>query len=305
MKQNIKILQKSVQDCFEDNFGRTPLRQRIDDIFKESIELSRFTDLKNLEEETGDLLSSLIQLCNENRWDVSTLVNNTLEKITKRKLQYKTLGRKKQVAILAGAFNPIHNGHIKLAQFVLNTSRTFDEVFITPCNKHLYNKNLVSVEHRLKMCNLAVEVDGRIKVFDYEIKHELGGETYHFVKQLLSEDFSKDQYDFSYIIGQDNANTFDKWVNYEDLERMIRFVVVGRSGVPRDEKVNWYLKPPHIYLAQDKLDIPEVSSTTVRDIFDSFWKSQNSKCYESAIDRNLIDTKIVRYILNNNLYNNF
>jgi nicotinic acid mononucleotide adenylyltransferase len=41
------------------------------------------------------------------------------------------------------------------------------------------------------------------------------------VKKLLSEDFAKNERDFSLAIGMDNANTFDKWVNHQDLERMI------------------------------------------------------------------------------------
>lgn len=289
----LATLQTTVNEAFLAHFGRTPLRQRLEDISKESMELCRYIDLRNLKEEAGDLLASTLALCAENDWDASELVQETLAKIERRKLQYKTLGRKVYVAILGGAFNPITNGHIKLAQFVLNSSKTFDEVWIVPCNSHMYGKQMATPEQRLEMCRLAAKVDGRIKVCDYEIAHKLKGETYHFLKQLLAEDFAKDQYDFSYIIGLDNANTFDKWVNYEDLERMMRFIVVGRQGVARDEKVNWYLKPPHIYLTPDKSDIPEVSSTQVRNAI-------ASTHYNDVVS--LVDPLVYSYLVNNGLY---
>lgn len=293
LRTTVDNLQTQVNDMFVCSFGRTPLRQRIEDIGKESVELCRYIDLRNLKEEAGDLLASTLQLCNENDWNAAELVKATLEKIHRRQLQYKALGRKISACIIGGAFNPVTNGHIKLAQFILNSSKMFDEVFLVPCFSHLYNKKMATPEQRLEMCRLAAKVDGRIKVFDYEIKRKLKGETYHFLKQLLSEEFAKDQYDFSYAIGLDNANTFDKWVNYEDLERMMRFIVVGRQGIARDEKVNWYLKPPHIYLTPDKEDIPEVSSTQVRNKFASGLR-------ENAMG--LIDPEVYKYIIENGLY---
>lgn len=302
MKKENKIdsIQRKVNSVFESNFSRTPLRQRLEDIFKESCELYRYTDMRNLKEETGDVLASVIQLCNENGWDISELINDTLAKIERRQSQYKALGRKKEIALLCGAFNPITVGHIKLAQFVLDSSRTFDEVWVNPCYKHMYNKDMVSPEHRLEMCKLAVKADGRIKIFDYEIKHKLGGETYHFVKRLLEESFAKDEYNFSYIIGLDNANTFDKWVNYQDLERMIRFVVVSRKGVIRNDKVDWYLKQPHIFL-QAENEIPEISSTDIRTLFINYY---GTGCYDGVKNQIIryLNKDVFEYIVNNNLY---
>lgn len=261
----MKAIQKKVNEVFVDSFGRTPIGERLQDILGESIELSRFTDLANLKEEVGDLLSSTLQLCTECGWDANDLINNTLAKIKSREKQYKALGRKVKVAILGGAFDPPTLGHIAIAKFVLDSSKTFDEVWLMPCAKHMYNKKMAPAEHRLEMCRLAASVDPRIKTFDYEIKHNLRGETYNLVKRLQNEDFAKHEYDFSIIIGMDNANTFDKWVNAKELERMIRFVVVSRQGIPRNEKVDWYLKSPHIYMVAET-NIPETSSTEARDI---------------------------------------
>lgn len=287
----IEELQSEINTVFKECFGRTPLRLRLEDILGEAIELSRFTDLNNLKEEAGDLLCSLLQLFNENGWNVNRRINLTLQKIKNRKDQYKTLGRKIKVAILGGAFDPIHQGHIQVAKAVLDWSKTFDEVWLMPCYKHLYGKQLTDSRHRLKMCELASQQDGRIKVFDYEIKHKLQGETYHLVTRLLDEDFAKDQYDFSLIIGLDNANDFDKWVNYKHLERSIRFVVVPRSGINRDEAVDWYLKSPHIYLSN--VSIPDYSSTQVREYL-------KEGIYQHLSE--VLDSLVVKYIKDNELY---
>lgn len=259
----MKEMQKRVKEVFEENFGYTPLNERLKDIQSEFFELMKWNDVQNLQEEAGDLLCSLIQLHNESGWDVEHNILCTLDKIKSRHLQYKSLGRKVKVAIFGGAFDPITEGHIQTAQFVLNTSNEFDEIWLMPAYKHMYGKEMAPARDRLEMCKIAAEVDGRIKVFDYEIKNELAGETFNLFKRLKTDVDFKDKYNFSMVIGLDNANSFDKWVNFEELERMVRFVVVPRKGVERDLKVDWYLKAPHIFLNKET-DIIEASSTSVR-----------------------------------------
>jgi nicotinate-nucleotide adenylyltransferase len=288
-----KDLQKKIEEKFKENFGYSSFRERMFDIQNEFFELMRWQDVKNLKEESGDLLSSLIMLCAENGWNYEELILNTLSKIDKRADQYKTLGRKTKVAILGGAFNPIHKGHIQLAQFVLNASGEFDEVWLMPCFSHMYGKDMTSAEDRLEMCRIAAKVDNRIKIFDYEIRNQLKGETYYFFKKLKEETELNEKYQFAMIIGLDNANTFDKWVNYQELERMAKFVVVPRKGIDRDLNVNWYLQKPHIFLNMEP-SIIEISSTNIRVHF-----SNNST---EVI--NYLDKDVYKYIIENKLYMN-
>lgn len=287
---DIKELQDKVSKSFE-VFGITPFEERMNDIKKEFIQLIRFRDPKNLKEETGDLISSLIQLCNEFDWDMTDVVNNTLEKIDRRREQYGSLGRKINVAILGGAFDPIHNGHIEVAQFVLNNSGEIDEVWLMPPASHMSGKKMATTEDRLNMCVLAAERDRRIKVFDYEIKNKLGGETYFFFKRLLNDKELNEKYNFSMIIGLDNANSFDKWVNYKELERMARFIIVPRKGIEKKPGVNWYMKSPHIYM-EDINNITEISSTTIKNMI----KNDNSNITK------VLDPKVYDYIKKHKLY---
>jgi len=141
---NMNDIQNKINEVYLKAFGRTPLRQRLDDVFGEAIELSRYIDLKNLREETSDLLGSVIQLANECGWSIEDLVNENIAKIQHRQQQYQSLGRKIKVAILGGAFDCITNGHVQVAKFVLDTSKTFDEVWLMPCYSHIFGKNLAS-----------------------------------------------------------------------------------------------------------------------------------------------------------------
>ena len=272
MNEELNALLKRINQTYTSIFGRTPLKQRLNDIQKEAFELCRYTDLKSMKEEAGDLLTTLLQLYNECEWNPEEVIDANLLKIRKRKNQYKALGRKVQVAILGGAFDPITLGHIQAAQLILNQSLVFDEVWVMPCYDHIFNKKMVSPEHRLEMCNIATRNDGRIKVFDYEIANKLSGETYNLAKRLFEDKKYKDSHSFSFVIGLDNANSFDTWVNYEELERLVRFVVIPRTGEKPKKGVNWYLKPPHIFLEPDE-PLIEMSSTRVRKAFEHLYNN--------------------------------
>ena len=291
-------IQDKIFSVFKKHFGYTPLTERLKDIQREFFELMKWTDVKNLKEESGDLLCSLIQLHTENGWDIEENIQSTLDKIERRQAQYASLGRKLKVAIYGGAFDPITIGHVQVAETLLSIGE-FDEVWIMPAYNHLHGKEMESAENRLKMCKLAVEHDKRIKVFDFEIFNKLGGETYHFVKKL-KESGMNDTCNFSLVIGQDNANSFDTWVNYEELERMIRFVVVPRKGYTIEDYNAWYLKYPHIYI-NGETNIMEVSSSEVRKLL-----NDNDSYIEDRINNERLKTKIpesvYNYIVENDLY---
>jgi len=199
---------------------------------------------------------------------------------------------KTKIALLGGAFNPITKGHMQAALFVLNSSFSFDEIWLMPCYSHAYQKKMVSPVHRLAMCSLSTLNNVRIKVFDYEIRQKYEGGTYYIIKKLLEDKSFINFYDFSIIIGLDNANTFDMWIEHEKLKRLIRFVVVPRQGTEIDHKINWYLNPPHIYLAAEN-PIMKVSSTQVRNLL----KSGDFTAVKDFLDHTVLD-----YIGRHNLY---
>jgi nicotinate-nucleotide adenylyltransferase len=177
----------------------------------------------------------------------------------------------KSVAILGGAFDPITKGHVSLAEFVLDNTKVFDEVWVMPCYQHMYNKKMAPSELRLSMCLEACKHNPRIIVSDFEIVNKVTGGTYNLFNSLQKTYSENNGPDFSMIIGQDNADSFHRWVNYQYLENTVRFVVVPRKGFNPVDGVGWYFKPPHIYLSGETI-VPEISSTDIRKGLEVFWE---------------------------------
>lgn len=284
-------IQQKVNAVFTEAFGRTPLKHRIDDIFREAVELNRFIDIQHLKEETGDVLCSILALCAENGWDAETLISDTLEKIERRKKQYQSFGRKISVAVYGGSFDPIHNSHVQVAKLLLDTSSIFDEVWILPCNNSMYGKKLSSGSDRLRMCELATKKDPRIKVCDWEIKNNMSGETFKIIQSMKECPEYKDVYDFSFIMGMDNALKAHTWYNWEVLERYVRFVIIPREGYSISSDVTWFFKHPHVFINKES-PIPGISSSEFKMLFSSVQ-------FEAE---KLVDPQVWRYILDNNLY---
>src|SRR5262245_40484670 len=143
-------LQEAIRERFEATFGRTPLRERVQDILAQANSLGRYTDLVQLRDEAGDVLCSVLQLCTECGWSPADLVSATLRKIQERGEQYARLGRKLRVGILGGAFDPVHRGHIEVAREVVRLGG-LDEVWLMPCYEHLSGKRLAPAEDRVEM----------------------------------------------------------------------------------------------------------------------------------------------------------
>lgn len=193
----------------------------------------------------------------------------------------------KKIAIFGGAFNPITIGHRISAEYVLSYT-DISEVWITPCFQHSYNKQMIDSNIRFEMCKLVCDKNKGLFANDFEIKKELSGPTYEMIC-ILKDEFPN--YDFSLIIGQDNANTIDKWVKYDKLLKISKFIVLPRVGYKPVENMQWYQHKPHIYLKD--ANIPETSSTDVRDYL-------KRKEFEKA--RNLLDDQVFKYIIKNKLF---
>lgn len=175
--------------------------------------------------------------------------------------------KRTQIGLLGGAFDPITYGHIGLAQFVLDET-DIDEVWFTPCYSHMYGKNMAGPPDRMAMIRMAIRNRSNMEAFRFEIDNEITGGTFEFLFKLLSHPIYGQEYEFSYIIGMDNANTFDQWKNFARLKEMVRFIVVDRKGTYRlaqSSRDAWYMERPHLYLASMG-DVIECSSTLVRNL---------------------------------------
>jgi nicotinate-nucleotide adenylyltransferase len=199
---------------------------------------------------------------------------------------------KQNIAIFGGAFNPITNGHIQSAKFVLDNLKEIEEVWLSPCYQHTYGKDMAPSKHRMEMCKISTDTDPRIFVFPYQITHRLSGSTYEFFLDLHQRYSIFKDIEFHFIIGLDNALTLDRWVNPEALKKEAPFIVIPRPGYSTESHDEWFMKSPHIFL-----DIPhpimEVSSTEIRDLLIAGKFEEASK---------KVPARVINYIIENNLY---
>ncbi len=134
------------------------------------------------------------------------------------------------IAIMGGTFNPIHLGHLRIAEEVreyLNIDRVmFIPTFMPP---HKNNGSLIPPEDRLEMVKLAIKDNPNFQVSDMEIKR--GGRSYS-VETLQALQKEMPNTEISFIAGTDSFNEITTWCEYERLFELTNFIVVTRHGYP-------------------------------------------------------------------------
>ena len=134
----------------------------------------------------------------------------------------------KRTGIFGGSFNPIHNGHISLAQ-QLREKAGLDEVWlmVSPQNPLKQAGDLLDDSLRMQMARLALEgVDG-ITASDYEMHLPRPSYTWNTL-QALSNDYPDRE--FVLLMGGDNLALFHRWYHYEDILSNYRIVVYPRRN---------------------------------------------------------------------------
>ena len=137
---------------------------------------------------------------------------------------------KKKVGILGGTFNPIHCGHIKLAENALNNV-DLDEVWFIPSGiSYMKNqKEIVSAFHRMEMVKLAIKGNDCFKASDIEIVKK--GNSYSYeTMETLAKKYPDIQ--FYFIIGADTVFSIETWKYPERIFRVSELLVMYRLGEP-------------------------------------------------------------------------
>lgn len=165
---------------------------------------------------------------------------------------------KKNIGLYFGTFNPIHIGHMIIANYMVEFS-DLDEVWmvVTPHNPFKKKQSLLDNHHRLEMVYLACENYSKLKPSDVEFKLPQPNYTSTTLVKL-EEDYPTNN--FSLIMGDDNLKSFHKWKNYEViLERHQIFVYprISEGDVPAQFK-------EHPKILRVEAPVIEISSTFVR-----------------------------------------
>tara|TARA_B100000900_G_scaffold162668_1_gene138149 strand:- start:2729 stop:3316 length:588 start_codon:yes stop_codon:yes gene_type:complete len=151
------------------------------------------------------------------------------------------MANKKKIGLYFGTFNPIHVGHLIIANHMANYT-DLDEVWfvVSPHNPFKNKNNLLDDYARLEMVHRAVKDFDKLRVSDIEFSLSQPSYTANTLAYLGEKYPGKT---FSLIMGGDNLNTFHKWRNYEYILEHHELYVYPRlatmpGSLDNHEKVN-------------------------------------------------------------------
>jgi nicotinate-nucleotide adenylyltransferase len=163
-----------------------------------------------------------------------------------------------KVGLFFGTFNPIHVGHLIIANHMVENS-DLDEIWmvITPHNPFKKKKSLLDNYHRYELVFRATEEYKKIKPSNIEFKLPQPNYTVYTLAHILDTFPNKE---FSLIMGEDNLRSFHKWKNYETILEHHEVYVYPRIGSGSIK--HQFIGHPKI----KKIDAPivQISSTMIR-----------------------------------------
>lgn len=162
----------------------------------------------------------------------------------------------KKTGLFFGSFNPIHTGHLIIANYMLEFT-DLDEVWmvISPHNPLKDKRSLLADYHRYAMVQVAVDDNPRFRACNIEFK--LPQPSYTIDTLIYLEEKYPDV-QFVLIAGSDIFPTFHKWKNYEELLERHRFYIYRRPGYDEGQ----YKDHPNIQIFEAPLI--EISSSFIR-----------------------------------------
>jgi nicotinate-nucleotide adenylyltransferase len=159
-----------------------------------------------------------------------------------------------KIGLYFGSFNPIHTGHLIIANHIANNTE-LDEVWfvVSPQNPFKNTNSLLNEQHRLSLVRIAIEGEKKLKASNVEFK--LPKPSYTADTLLyLSEKYPK--HIFSIIIGSDSFQNIEKWKNYKYIINNYNIFIFQRPSFLVENKAK------NITI----VDAPllEISSTQIR-----------------------------------------
>ena len=188
------------------------------------------------------------------------------------------------IGLFGGSFNPIHNGHVRLAKSLLQKA-ALDEVWflVSPQNPFKQDQQLLDDDKRLQLVRLALKEEPQLIASDFEFHLPKPSYTWNTL-QALEQEYPERK--FTLLIGGDNWEAFDKWYRYEDILKRYPIIVYPREG-SKVSGVKFQVSDIQIV----ETPLINISSTQIR-----------QRLHEGKSVRGLVNTEVAMVIEQEHLY---
>lgn len=197
----------------------------------------------------------------------------------------------KKIGIMGGTFNPIHFGHLLLAETAFHQFK-LDEILIMPTKNPYYKKisNSVTEDDRVAMVELAIEDNQHFRLSKEELNRE--GTTYT-VETLSHLTTKHPDYEYYFIMGADSLYHIESWKDTEKILEMATIVVAGRAGTGTSlsSQIEYIENKYDATIYRLNSPVLEISSNDIR-----------RRVRDGESIRYLLPSKVVDYIYEHNLY---
>ena len=145
-----------------------------------------------------------------------------------------------EIGLYFGSFNPIHIGHLMLANYVADLGLVKEMwIVVSPQNPLKKSAELLNDRHRLHMVREAIADNHILKVSDIEFNLPKPSYT---VETILYLQEKYPQHKFSILMGSDSFSNLKKWKNYQTLIKLVQFIVYPREGFLINNSLNANIK---------------------------------------------------------------
>lgn len=187
------------------------------------------------------------------------------------------------IILYGGSFNPPTIAHYELSKYLIAKYQPTKFIFIPVGDKYNWKSNLAPFTHRYEMVKIMCKYLPQATISDYEAQAEYRGtiSTLKYFRTLYPNE------EIVYVIGADNLLHITAWINYEELLKEFRFLVLQRDDINVEKFITSTLTPFKSSLIIEKeAPILNVSATEYRDLGND----------------NVVLTEVNQYIYKHQLY---
>ena len=195
-----------------------------------------------------------------------------------------------KICTFQGTFNPLHNGHAAMAEFVRQNFE-YDKIIFIPANKPPHKEYDESLSKaRYNLVKAYVDSHPAFEISDIEYRRNEPSYTYVTIKEL-QKIYKTDK--FGFIIGQDAFSDIESWYETKKLKELLDFIVFLRDNEKEPDVFKELRKKGYNFTIAKNWQRVDVSSTQIRELV----KNNSAQAIEKFVPKEVKD-----FIVKNELY---